>query len=463
MTGKAQNSQEPKNPSQTGRSVWIKHGLLNTVEQAITRVADGLTTLFLIWFLSPEVFSKLAMAQAVVAPLLLFFLAPETVLYRDFSVWKDAGVTVLAARLRAFRVFGYLKGAFALLVSLGVGFFLSGQSYFEWVFSLIWAFSLALAPQVSGADREFLRLSLKLETLSLLSLYQKTVLFIGTAATLKIQGDAPVVVQLAGLAGVGLFSALSSAFLARNQAIAFLGSQQVSEDRHTKPYHLSMRETLFETLKDFSIWQHLQGVALNWVQTMDLFTLGLFHFPARQVGLYASVLKLVNFSNFAPLALTNAFGLWLGRKTPAKNQELPRVKKLTLILALTNGVQGLVFWLLSGKLVQLLSHGRWSDVEQLEMLRWFNWILLGNMILTSTFLVTHWILVRSSARQTFLRSYLPWTALSFLFYGSAAYLSAGTHDPLWVAKMNGAVSTVFCILLIFIYRRVRALASVGDR
>lgn len=458
-----------------GKAAWFKHGFLNTLEQGITRVADGLTTLFLIWFLSPELFSKLAMAQAMTAPLLLFFVAPETVLYRDFSIWKKAGPSSLASRLHVFRAFGYGKGQLAVVISLITGALLSGQSYWEWVFSLIWAFSLALAPQIAGPDREFLRLSLQLEALNLISLYQKLVLFVGTVGALQFIGHfAPHfntaaigqgshLIQLASLAGIAAFSAVSTAVFARAKAIQYLRKEGATETSLKGRDGPGMFLTLTETLKDFSIWQHLQGVILNWVQTMDLFCLGLFHFPARQIGLYASVLKLVNFSNFAPLALTNVFGIWIGRKLPEKGHagERAQLKRLSFFLFLGVSFQGLIFMGLGPYLIDLLSHGRWAQSEEAQMVQWFNWVLLGNVILTSTYLLSHWALVRSQVLRAFTHVYLPWGVLTLGAYSLVAYLSA--QNPLWVARMNGGVALLFCLLLFFFYRRLSALASMGDR
>ena len=213
-------------------SPWIKHGALNTFEHGITRVADALTTLTLLWALAPEIFSKLALSQAIVAPLLFFFIAPETVIYRDYSKWKEKGPVALASRIWAFRTFGYGKAQLAILISLIVAFLTSKtpfssewSAYSETFWGLIWAFSLALGPQIAGADREYLRISLQLETLSLLTFYQKIVLFLGTLAMVFFFPG-----MVAPLAGVAVFSMASTAFAARMLVNESLISQGATSD-----------------------------------------------------------------------------------------------------------------------------------------------------------------------------------------------------------------------------------------
>ncbi|RYZ87968.1 MAG: hypothetical protein EOP06_11775, partial [Proteobacteria bacterium] len=143
---------------------WLKHGLLNTFEQGFTRASDAIFSLALVAVFPPEEFSKLALAQAAVAPLLLFFIAPEAVMYKDFGAWNARGIGYTAANLRGFRIVGWWKAGLAILISAIVASFGSNQSIR--FFSMIWAFSLVLMPQIAGPDREYLRLSLNLKQLN---------------------------------------------------------------------------------------------------------------------------------------------------------------------------------------------------------------------------------------------------------------------------------------------------------
>jgi hypothetical protein len=126
------------------KSAWFKYGFWNTLEHGLIRVSDALTSIVLLWALSAETFSMLALAQAFVAPLLLLFVSPETVLYRDFGRWEAQGADLLASRIRALRLFAWGKAQIALFLSVGIAFVLPGTNGYWIRFSaVIWAFALA--------------------------------------------------------------------------------------------------------------------------------------------------------------------------------------------------------------------------------------------------------------------------------------------------------------------------------
>src|SRR3989344_1122819 len=106
---------------------WLRHGFLNTMEHAITRVGDALATIVLVWALSPEVFAKLVDATSLIAPCLFLFLAPEAVLYRDFAIWRAEGGIAFSSRLHSLRLFAWGKAAVAVLISVPLAFALHGS------------------------------------------------------------------------------------------------------------------------------------------------------------------------------------------------------------------------------------------------------------------------------------------------------------------------------------------------
>lgn len=159
--------------------------------------------------------------------------------------------------------------------------------------TLLWAILLSLAPQVSGADRAFLRLDLRLRELNAVTLIQKVGLLGGTAAALFFAPG-----NLWCLVAVAASALLLSAFFAYRFA-----ARGLPRDAELKLR--TFPETL-ESLRGFSIWSHFSGVVLGWVQTMDLYFLGMFGLPAREAGLYAACLKLANLSYALPSALSRA-------------------------------------------------------------------------------------------------------------------------------------------------------------
>lgn len=421
---------------------WVRHGFLNTFEHIFTRFADAFISLLLLWGLSPESFSRLAIAQAWVAPMLLFFVAPETVLYRDFSKLKALGVDEFSARLRAFRLFSWGKLQFSLVLCIIGAFLLKGPNGFFQTFCVfVWAFSLSLAPQLSGPDKEFLRLDLKLHSLNIVSLYQKISLLIGIIITVFLF---PTRFEFLALSGV--FSLLSTAWIAyfyAKKALLEMGleSQVASYSKESR-----VVEILSETLTSFSIWNHLYGVVLNWVQTLDIFVLGVLQFPARQIGFYAAVIKFSNFLLAIPMALTNLFGVWIGRQSVDNanlNTERKNLTKFSFILFLFSLIQAIVFILISPIVINWLSHNRWSIVEQQQMQVWLRWVIGGVVFLGSSFLFSQWLILRTNVRSVVMRVALPWLTCSMVLYFAAAFFG----DISWVAIANVGVGFLFFVFV----------------
>lgn len=416
------------------RSPWFRHGFLNTMEHGITRVADAGVTFVLIWALPIEVFSRLALAQAWVAPLLLFFVAPETVLYRDFSAWREEGRSSFASKLKFFRLFGWGKGQLALILSAVLPLITASEApWYERFWTLTWAFALALGPQLSGPDREFLRLSLNLKVLNAVTLYQKLSLL---AATFLVARLYPARFELLALAAV--FSAVSAGIL------AWYYAKRAMEALPEGPFApvTSAKDLLTRSLTSFSIWNHLSGVLLNWVQTMDVFVLGWMRFPLREVGLYATALKFANFSTALPLALTNAFGLWTGRKKYGPGERGVAVR-VSFGVAAIGVLQALVLGLLAPWFFSVLSQGRWSADDQARMVRWLYWFLAGLVFMSSAFVVNSWLILRADVRMLFFRVYLPWAGFALAAYGIAARI--GGLDG--TAMLNVGVGLAYVALL----------------
>lgn len=413
------------------------------MEHGLTRGADALISILLLWILSPESFSKIALAQAVVAPILLFFVSPETVLYRDFAIWRELGPSEQASRLHGLRVFAWGKVQLAFLISIGIA--IAGDHSWIRFWSMIWAFSLALAPQISGPDREFLRLNLRLQELSAISLIQKLSLLVGTVfCSFAFRG------RIEPLALAGLFSCLVTAWIARNKVRNGLLKAGASPDSVRGKSGPSVTQTLSESLVGFSLWQHLNGVVVGWVQTMDLFFLGILRFPARELGLYAAVLKIANFSIAAPLALANTFSLWVSQSVSGRNLTTERAKLLWVTFMLTLGVavQGILLYVLSPWLFRLLSHDRWGSTEISLMVSWLKWILAGASVFAAAWPLASWLIVRTNIRRLFWQLYCPWGILSVLVY----FAAASKGQLLEVAKANVIVSGIYIFLLFVRFR-----------
>lgn len=429
------------------RTPWLKHGFWNTLEHAFTRVADALVTFVMLWALPPELFATLGLAQAWVAPLLFFFIAPETVLYRDFGRWKAEGPDVLAARMHSLRAFAWRKAWLAILLALALAWIIpltssswqgSRPTYF---FAILWAFAMALAPQLSGPDREYLRMDLQLPALNALTFLQKAALAGGTALVALI---APARIELYALVAVS--AALGSALLAQRYGIVSLRALGATQDALSGKSEALAEGTIKEAVAQYSLWQHASGVISNWIRTMDVFFLGIFQVPARQIGLYAAVVKLANFSTLFPTAFTNLFSIWIGRRTPEAGDIREKRELLRMSLLLTAGAAAatILIALLAPWTLDLLSRGKWTSEEQNQMAKWLLWLLIGRAIYAAVSLVVTWLSLRTPMKRVFTRIYLQWGISALLIFGSAAYL--GATDS--VAMANVWVYAAFGVLVL---------------
>jgi hypothetical protein len=413
------------------RGNWIRHGFWNTAEHATVRVSDALVTLLLIWLLPTESFSRLALAQAFVAPLLLAFVSPEAAIYRDFTTWRQEGSPRLAARLRAFRRFGEFKLLAALVIAA-----LGSWGEEERFWALLWAFSLSLAPQLPGADREFLRLELGFKELLGLTAYQKAVILGGSAWAASAYPESTRLLAL-----VAFLAAVSSAALAWVSVRRRFSREDWAASRRIGVF----RETVFGSLRSFSLWTHLSGSIQNAVQTLDLFFLGMLGASPRETGLYAAVLKLANFSTALPLAASNLFSVWIGRRSAQDGlaQEIRERNRLSVLLLGLNAVQGVAIAVCAPLFLNALSRGRWHDDEIGLMMSWLTRLVAAMAIFCSTYLLYFWLNRRGDVIRMFWMVSLPWAFASAAIYAWAAQ----TGGVSAVADANVAVALAYAALL----------------
>jgi hypothetical protein len=278
---------------------WFGHGVWNTLENGLTRVADVAVTVILLRMLPTEVFSGLAFAMAAIAPLLVLFVAPSFMLYRYYGAWKAEGPAALARRLAILRAFGRGLGLLAMALSLVAALaFPSPLGHYDRFFAYLWAFSLLMGMHLAGGDREFLRLELRWRALNSITIAQK-VLVLGGAAWVGY--FAPSRLDWLALAGFG--SMLMSAMLAQGQVRAILGMPA------PRVRLAEARGELRRMMGDFSLWNHLTGIALNWSQSMDVYFLGFFQVPALALRLYSAALKIANLTLAIPNTAANFYSI----------------------------------------------------------------------------------------------------------------------------------------------------------
>ncbi len=425
--------------------IWFRHGFLNLVEHGLTRFADAGLSFFLIWLLPTEVFSKLALSQAAVAPVLVLFLSPELVLYRDYGRWKSLGEDALASRVRGLRNLAMWKVPVAWALAWGLATLKgdSGQSTRFW--AALWALALALTPQICGPDREFLRLSLRLKSLNALSLIQKAMLVAFTVGAVVL-----FPARIEGVALAAWLALVGSAVLSRWTAERGLCRDGATARGLRGEAGPSAWMLLREGVGSFSIWSHLVGVIQNTVQTLDLLVLGFLGTPAFEAGLYGAGLKVANLSQAVPLAISNLFGVWMGRRSGSGDGsdtqdqlDRKRIFQTTGVLILSSALTAALLWCAGPWLLAVLSRGRWDLAAQSRMTGWLGWILIGNIGICASMAAGSWLMLRRSPQTVLLAVSLPWGALSIVAYAWSA--RSGGIDA--VARANVMVGLASVILV----------------
>lgn len=421
------------------RSAWFGYGFLNILEHGLARGMDAVATFAILWCVPTEVFSQLAVAQACVAPALFFFVSPETVLYRDFGKWKSESPGITLARLRVFRRFAWAKALAAIVLSgiFAIGFPSPSGAEFGLVdrfASFVWAFFLPLLPQISGPDREYLRLDLDLKTLNFLTFFQRAIYLLLLVPAAKVfPSSFPVI------AGCGVGTSLLTSWLARRKVEAkFAG---VSPGMIPEGTSFAV---IRNSLRGFSIWNHVSGVVIGWIQTMDLFFLAWFRVSALDVGIYGVVLKFANFTLALPYAVSNLFNVYLGRATvPDRRKEIGLLARFSLALAVFSAVQAFAAYLLAPYVIRAFSRGRWTSIEEARMLQWLKVILPATAVFASSLFWSGWMGIRTPFRKLVVAVYLPWGAVAIAIYASAARWGGAEA----VARANLSVMLVFIALL----------------
>jgi hypothetical protein len=386
---------------------WIRTLSWNAVETLGTRIGDALVSILLIRALLPEVFATLVLAQAYLAPVLLLLISPGNTVYRFFSAWEKEGRQAFAARLLALRVYGRLVWAFAAVGSVLAAKLGWTESWAPWV----WAWTLVLGTFLSGADRDFLKLTLRMRAAAFLSLAQKGALLL---AILFWQSESLESLVLTALA-IQIVVALAAEW----------GVHRVLRTLpEGSPKRPRFRETFQESVGSFAFSNHCANVLTNWGQTLDLFVMGHAGVSPTVIGLYSVAQKFANFAQVVPGLLINTFSVWVSRGTAAPETERRWLSLGTFGIAAAAALTVGVCYALRVPLLEIASKGRWSAGQFTEVETWLRPLLLAVVIQAAVGSVAAWFALRRSMNRLLVWVYIPWFA-SAATVTTALVLSVG--------------------------------------
>ena len=438
----------PRESNKIDQGRWLRFSGLTFLEHFVIRGSDISLTFLIVWGFSAESFSLLATAQAMVAPLLLFF-PPVYILYKEFAGWKAKSPDTLAGYLWILRRFGLGLGQLAFVLALIAAIYMPvGAHYWTRFWALLWGFSLTAGINVFAPDRELLRIELKMRDLNAVTFFQKLTALMGTLIVVFFFPGRIDLLALVMLGSVVATARLSYVFAAR--ALREAGASEDSIRGKNAP---AVIPALKEMISDFSLWNHLSGVIWNWIQTLDLFFLGFFKLPALTLGLYSVGLKIANLSLAVPMAFGNIFAVWVGRRIGDEKQhgeEKGKLLRFSAFLFAGCVLQGAVLFLVAPYVIAALSHGRWDESQRATLLHWLGWIIAGSSVFGSAFLLNWWLTLRASASSLLARVYFPLLVFSLGTYG----LTAKLRGPDGTAPANLAVAGVYIVLLLVFFIRL---------
>ena len=362
------------------------------------RGGDILFSLLLVAYFKPEQFARIALVQAWITPFLFFMVSPELALYAQYSDLKRQGRVSLESALKAFSIFAWGKLQFALILTAVIAWW-SGES----VFLIGWAWLQALGVQFLGPEREFLRLDHRIKDLARLTLIQKW----GAVA----------------LMGVTLASVAQPLhWIWLSQALALIAAK-IDATRCVKKAisewppggtQSTVTDVLVAHLSHFSIWNHLNGVALNLILTLDVLVWSFFGGMNVSFGNYTAALKMVNVSFAIPFALSNWIGVQVSRipgATPGvKNSSVSfRALSQFWVRRWTPVILGSGFLIFGVIAVGLRTIGplKWGYDGIEQMSGWLPALLVGAVLIQLSFVVTAVMTSQGKVKQQFFELYLP--------------------------------------------------------
>jgi hypothetical protein len=390
---------------------WIRALSWNAVETFGTRLGDAVVSILLIRALAPEVFAKLVLAQAYIAPALLLLIAPGNTVYRFFTVWEKEGRAAFARRLLALRWYG--RAVWGALV--GISVFVAQLGWTESWAPWVWAWTLVLGTFLSGADRDFLKVSLRMRAAAALSLAQKGALI---STVLLWQDHALESIALAAV-GIQLTVALAAEWGSARVLRTF------PEGTGAQPGY---RQTFREIFRSFAFPNHCANVLTGWAQTLDLFVMGHAGVSPALIGLYSVAQKLANFAQVVPGFLINTFSVWVSRGTATPETERRWIRFAVLGIGAFTLLAVSVCYILRAPLLEIASKGRWSSEQYGLVEAWLFPLLIAVVVQALGWASSAWFTLRSSMAELLRWVYLPWFISAAVVTTSAVLLADPSSD-----------------------------------
>lgn len=414
---------------------WLNHAFFSLVEHAGIRVLDAIFTITLIRVMGPVEFGIFSVYQSWVAVALLFLPHLELAMFREYGSWKNSGT--LPKKLKILETYNLFRIALTIMISLLLATYEQPISFGYRISILLLAFALPLSHSIYSYLRDPLRFEMKQHLVAVVGSLQRVAII---AAAFTSNVFFPSNVAAIAVSVLGTYFAFTFVWKIASKNVVEL---------EPVPFKEVVKNSA-AMLAGTAIWIHFNGIVYNITQTLDVLALNAQHVNLEEIGRYAIALKTANFFQMFPVAIVSSFGVYLGKRQHDPNHEKERqaVWQMTIAMVVLCVVFYLCGMFLSEPLLNFIGKNKISSADLVMTKNYFEWQLIGIMILCCSHPLTTFLGARTSLKKVTAESLVPWIAVSYLIYTFAA-----KQGVLAVAQANIIVYLVYFALMFRLFKK----------
>ena len=390
------------------------------LEQIVARVFD-LATLWVILRTLPEVdLATYGIATSMLFLFHLVLLTPETALIRDKLKWQKENV--IKDYHNVFILFSQLKIVFVILITCMTGWIWGLDNPYFVVCVLALVNQLILCAEIARLDY---RIDLKQKEIFKFEIIFKLILLCGVLWLFVTPG-------LLYYLPIYLFWSVLGALFWINKLNHKYGS--FFNIQWNKLYLLK------DVLKNFSLWQHFNGVVTYIIYNIDPWVLAWFTLSTSVISLYTVTLKVSALFFMVPMFLQLMTSIMLVNISNQREQEVAFNKMFYLCLIVS--IAQFIFFIYFGEWLAILFRGESVNVEEFIFLGL--WINAGVLMLNIVRPFISYLMLNARMKKVLIFGYLPSLVISIVLYIA---LTAG-YSELGCAIASMLSYLVFAVMII---------------
>jgi O-antigen/teichoic acid export membrane protein len=392
----------------------------SAIESIGSRIFDFATLWIVLNTLNTEDIAKFGVATSAIFFFNLFFLAPETALFRYYKEWK--GESKLNNYLSSYFKFSLLKLLVHYLGAFCVFLYFGADHWF--LYAVIFS---AITQQIQCAEisRIYLRLSLQQDTVAKFEIKSKLTL-------------CALCVFLFYQSSITLYFGI---YFLWSFTVALLWLQKIKSSCTLTNNSLhKVKKDVVHSLIGFSIWSHIAGVLTYFIYNSNLLFLNYYSSSVNEIALYTTVNKVANLFFVIPMFFQSFVPVVLASEEYASK----KFNKLLLVCGFLSAGQFL-FFVLFGHFL-----GRTFGVDDANISSFYELGLIlsfGILLLNLTRPLSTYLLITASAKRVMAFVFVPSSIFALILYNIAtskfASLGAASASAIIYFYMALSLSIMF--------------------